>query len=324
MSRKADPVLLRTGLNRLWKVNASDGQNPSNYQYLMQRFDKGLNSINAMLIEFDLFTIRTSHKTILQASVFKFAPTRFKDRFRSSLYLASINEIYYYIMWRRWYRMNNLNSVVKKAIPNYLSLFLYYSNWNKFINKYTQKKLFYQTVLFRYYLQKYYFHNTTGFILDPLEAFHNNNEYKDHPIVFLLEKADKKNKKSLNNQNKDIKWTENLSRLIRLCFHYGRTDFTSILAKFLAKELEKDKRHWPLLRSLKKALKFVERDINISAIKIKFIGKLRGARRSRIHLIKLKWPTMPFLPLKNKILISQSTAHTVYGSIGIKIMLLKN
>ena len=125
MSRKADPILLRTGLNRFWKVNLLNNNTPANYQYLMQRFDKSLNGINAMLIEFEICRIKSINRHILYASIFKYFPSKFQVRYGIAYYLASINELYYYLLWRRWYRIKTFKKSLTELIPNYLSFFFF-------------------------------------------------------------------------------------------------------------------------------------------------------------------------------------------------------
>ena len=147
--------------------------------------------------------------------------------------------------------------------------------------------------------------------------------YNEHPEIIFVEKKKKNYQLPFRIDRNDGKWAQNLARLMSLCNKYSQIDFTYVLAKFLARELEKDKRHWPLIHALKKALKFIEREIQVRSIRIRFIGKLRGARRSRTINIQSKWPTTPCLTLKNEIFISAATAHTVYGSVGIKVMLWK-
>jgi len=322
MSRKADPILLRTGLNRIWKVNVSAGHSPVNYQYIMQRFDIGLSKINSMLIEFETFIIKSTNKHILQATIFKYFSPKFKDRYRTVYYLLYINEVYYSLIWRRWYKNIEFTHPSKsKAILNYLNLYSKYGFWNGFLKTYCNKRTFYQTHILRYYLQKFFFHNVTGFIIDPLETFDTIYFYKDHPQILYIENINIPTKLLFKSNKKDIKWSRNLARLINVCSLYSHLDFTHILAKFIAREIEKDKRHWPLIHTLRRALKTIERKIKLRSIRIRLIGKLRGARRTRAFNIKsTKWRIIPFMKLQNRIFIGNSVAYTVYGSVGVKVM----
>lgn len=316
MARKADPILLRSGINRLWWVNQIRKTSPAQYHYLVERFDKGLASVNAILVELRIFHIKSFNKHIVQAVVFKFFSPRFKNRVAVAKYQTFINQLYYFILWRRWYRLSEV-----EGSPNLFHLAFYYNFWSNFIKSYEKQKSINQIVFLRNYLQKYFFANTTGFILDPLEKFDSIYEYDLHPEIFLLASKEKKLKPSFTSSRQDVKWSQNLTRLFDVCSNYSHLDFTSVLSRFIARELEKDKRHWPLIQAIRKALKFMEKDTKLKGIKIRFVGKLKGARRSRVYDISAKWPTIPFQSFKNEIFMSSTTAHTVYGSVGIKVMI---
>jgi len=326
MSRKADPILVRSGLNRLWWVNLAKKTTPASYQYLIERFDKSLKSVNAMLVDLKILHIKSYNKHIVQAVIFKYFSPRFKKRVRLAGYRSLIDQIFYILLWRRWYRRDFVmkkktkNGFVMTKMQSYFKIFFFYTIWNNFLKQYAKKSTFYKTTQIRLFLQKYFYHNAYGILIDPIETYSSTYTYEKHPEVYFLASKDKKLRQPVSSNRKDVKWAQNLTRLIDMCSKFSRLDFTYVLSKFLAIEMEKDKRHWPFIQALRKALKFIERENDLKGIKIRFVGKLKGARRSRVYDIKSKWPAIPFQSFANDIYVSSATAHTVYGSVGIKVM----
>jgi len=242
-------------------------------------------------------------------------------------YQITINSLYYTILWRRWYRKKSITFKRNKnlgEVRNYFHDLFFYTFWKPFFKSFYKQNKFYETITLRLFLQRYLYHNAAGWFVDPLERFGTEYRYANHPEVFFLAAPPKKRKPAISTDKKDVKWAKNLKRLIQFCVKFYKFDFTYVLARFIAQEMEKDKRHWPFLKAIKKALKFSERDTELKGIKIRFVGKLKGARRSRVHDISSKWPTIPFQTFNNSIYVSSSTAHTVYGSVGIKVMVWRH
>jgi len=216
------------------------------------------------------------------------------------------------------------NKLKARNIRNYFHDLFFYTFWKPFTKTFDKQKRFYETSTLRLFIQRYLYHNAAGWFIDPLERFGTEYKYANHPEVFFLAAPSKKRKPAISTNKQDVKWAKNLKRLMEFCTKFYKLDFTYVLARYIAQEMEKDKRHWPLLKAIKKALKFSERDTELKGIKIRFVGKLKGARRSRIYDITSKWPTIPFQTFSNSIYVSSSTAHTVYGSVGIKVMVWRH
>jgi ribosomal protein S3 len=95
------------------------------------------------------------------------------------------------------------------------------------------------------------------------------------------------------------------------------TNSASFLAKFIAYELSKIKKHNVFLRFLKKALIRAKNNLP-QAIKIKITGRFNRSRRARhkfIHVGK----DVPILTIKNNINYSDQTSFTPNGTFGIKV-----
>lgn len=95
------------------------------------------------------------------------------------------------------------------------------------------------------------------------------------------------------------------------------TNSASFLAKFIAYELYKTKKHNFFFRFLKKALVIAKSNLT-QAIKIKITGRFNRARRARhkfIHIGK----DVPTLTIKNNINYSDQTTFTPNGTFGIKV-----
>lgn len=95
------------------------------------------------------------------------------------------------------------------------------------------------------------------------------------------------------------------------------TNSADLIAKFIANELSKTKKHNFFLRFLKKAL-FLAKGNLPQAIKIKITGRFNRARRSRHKFIYIGGD-VPTLTIKNNINYSDQTTYTQNGTFGIKV-----
>lgn len=96
-------------------------------------------------------------------------------------------------------------------------------------------------------------------------------------------------------------------------------DSSGLLASFIAKQLEKTKRHNILLKNLKEKLKqaVCQKFSRIQGIKILINGRLNNAPRSRNVFMKLG--KTPLISSDTKISYSEATSFTKNGTFGVKI-----
>jgi ribosomal protein S3 len=111
---------------------------------------------------------------------------------------------------------------------------------------------------------------------------------------------------------------------IELLFHvvYNKTS-AHLLARFIAVQLKKIKRHKFFLSFLKKTLSILL-DSNLSKVKgIKLIvkGRLNGVPRARHKIITIG--DVPVQSISAKLDFSQTTAHNSNGSYGIKVWVVE-
>lgn len=95
------------------------------------------------------------------------------------------------------------------------------------------------------------------------------------------------------------------------------TNSADLIAKFIADELSKTKKHNFFLRFLKKALVLAKGNLP-QAIKIKITGRFNRARRSR-HKFIFIGGDVPTLTIKNNINYSDQTTFTPNGTFGVKV-----
>lgn len=96
---------------------------------------------------------------------------------------------------------------------------------------------------------------------------------------------------------------------------------SDLLAERFAYEMERDKRHWPYVKILKKFAKISSQknkdDYNI--LKITFSGRLRGSTRTRkvtVSHLKRNFALQKFTTVLN---FSNAVANTVYGAVNIGV-----
>ncbi|MCR4275428.1 MAG: 30S ribosomal protein S3 [Candidatus Wolfebacteria bacterium] len=92
----------------------------------------------------------------------------------------------------------------------------------------------------------------------------------------------------------------------------------SVVAQNIAKDLE---RRMPFRRLIKKYLESILQNREVKGAKIKVAGRLDGAEIARNeHLAK---GNLPLQTLRTNIDYGQATAHTTYGTIGVKVWINK-
>lgn len=94
-----------------------------------------------------------------------------------------------------------------------------------------------------------------------------------------------------------------------------------LLSKFIAKTLNKLKRHKFFLKFLKTILlMFINKRFSskIKGVRIKIKGRINGAPRAKSRLVRVG-NTMPIMSVDSKINYSESTAYTANGTLGVKV-----
>jgi ribosomal protein S3 len=99
----------------------------------------------------------------------------------------------------------------------------------------------------------------------------------------------------------------------------SQPDSSALLAQFVARELEKLKRHNFFLRFLKTTLTlFSNKEFStLRGIKIKVKGRFNGAPRARYKTIKIG--NVPVLTLDSNISYAEATSYTSNGTFGVKV-----
>ena len=92
----------------------------------------------------------------------------------------------------------------------------------------------------------------------------------------------------------------------------------NIMSETIAEQLE---RRMPFRRVMKQALNKISTNRNVSGVKVQLAGRLNGAEIARTE--SLREGTMPLQTLKADIDFAKATAHTTYGTIGIKVWIHK-
>ena len=102
----------------------------------------------------------------------------------------------------------------------------------------------------------------------------------------------------------------------------SKQNSANLLAKFIALELKKIKRHKFFVTFLKKTLSiFVQSNLSkILGIKIKIKGRLNGAPRAKHKIINIG--SVPTQTIKSNIDYSETSIHNSNGSYGIKIHII--
>lgn len=96
---------------------------------------------------------------------------------------------------------------------------------------------------------------------------------------------------------------------------------SDLLAERFAYEMERDKRHWPYVKMLKKLAKLssqkTQNEYNI--LKVTFSGRLRGSTRTRkivVSHLRRNFALQKFTTILN---FSNAVANTVYGTVNIGV-----
>lgn len=160
------------------------------------------------------------------------------------------------------------------------------------------------------------------------KLLNNLQSYTSNSVNVILT-IHQTNKEAANNRKLQI-FKENLIELRRfednkffgkglqtLFYCSQGTNTADLLAKFIANELSKTKRHNFLLKFVKKSLGLSKNYVP-GAIKIKISGRFNKARRAKhkfIHIGK----NIPIFSIKNNIYYSDRTAYTSNGTFGVKV-----
>jgi len=93
-------------------------------------------------------------------------------------------------------------------------------------------------------------------------------------------------------------------------------------AQYIAQQLVWDlEKRLPFRRTLKKYIDQISQNRDVKGVKIRLAGRLDGAEIARREFLK-KGP-LPLQTLRADIDYGQATAHTTYGTIGVKVWIYK-
>lgn len=171
----------------------------------------------------------------------------------------------------------------------------------------------------------------TNFLTDFLESLYKFLN-KNLKVYLTVKQLNKKIKKKINRKNiKIIK-----KQLVKLN-RYKKNEFfkegvntlficsqhlepASLLADFIANQLQKTKRHNFFLKFVKKALMLFKRNKNLKlkGIKIKITGKLNRSHRARHRTVKID-KILPVLSMQSNIDYAEKVAFTPAGTVGVKV-----
>ena len=192
------------------------------------------------------------------------------------------------------------------------------SNVKRWIKK---KKWLYYKDDFQIFLKKEIYYNIYGKLKDYIEHRNLFRKQKRRYYYITFEFLKPQNYMKFIFHYRE-RFGYNLSRILKY-YHdsHWRIDVTHTLLKLIIYEFQKNKKHWPVINAIKKAFLIGVRQTKkmFDGFHIHFVGKIRGARRSRLIGFNVKKLAIPYQTFNNYIFRAENVARTVYGTVGISM-----
>lgn len=217
---------------------------------------------------------------------------------------------------RVFFQVKNLSSnyivtFYKKPLLNIIKL---YKNYMKFYNKRF-------TFFFTDYLKQQFGWDFFPIILNPLAIKNNDLKKRKKRFTEIARLWRFRVPKRFSRHFKEKFFLNTWVTFLFFMNFPKISGVSDLLAERFAYEMERDKRHWPYVKTLKKLarLSSQKKQNEYNILKVTFSGRLRGSTRTRkivVSHLRRDFALQKFTTVLN---FSNAVANTVYGAVNIGV-----